>query len=274
MDLSAFRSRRALDALTVGAVGAALAAATAAVFRLGFSGGGGNIVLITALPTLVLGTVWAMLLRWRATLSKSKLRVGWVLSIPLAALNGGIACGLLFAAEGRSEVLVRFLGGLVLGATFGAMFWIPGLILTLLVFGLPIARAQRLSAQGLAGQERGDGFVGAASAAIALLALASTLLTVPRDGGVWLLRGLAVAAAALGGATLATSAWRERLRRAFVADVEAGRVEHFRVDATAQGKVLVRVVTQGEGYRVADYAEEVAALDREGSVTRGLRGDT
>ena len=76
MDLSAFRSRRALDALTVGAVGASLAAATAAVFRLGFSGGGENMVLITALPTLLLGTLWAVLLRWRATLSKSKLRVG------------------------------------------------------------------------------------------------------------------------------------------------------------------------------------------------------
>jgi hypothetical protein len=167
---------------------------------------------------------------------------------------------------------LRFFGGMVAGVTFGAIFWIPGLILTLLVFGLPIARAQRLAAQGLAGQERGDGFVGSASAVIALLALASSFI--PSGEAGWMLSGLAAFAVALGGATLGTSLWRERLRRAFVAEVEAGRVEHFRVDASAEGKVLVRVVTQGEGYRVADYAEEVAALDGEGAVTRGLRGDT
>jgi len=273
MDLSAFRSRRALDALTVAAVGASLAAATAAVFRLVFSGAGNNIVLITAVPTLVLGTVWAVLLRWRATLSKSKVRVGWVLSVPLAALNGGIAGGLFLASERGGELLLRFFGGMVAGITFGALFWIPGLILTLLVFGLPIARAQRLAAQGLAGQERGDGFVGSASAVIALLALASSFIPLARDAGGGMLRALAAFAVALGASTLGTSLWRERLRRAFVAEVEAGRVEHFRVDASAEGKVLVRVVTQGEGYRVADYAEEVAALDGEGAVTRGLRGD-
>ncbi len=275
MDLSAFRSRRALDAMTVASVGTALAAITGAAFRLVFGGGGNAVVLFTALPTLLLGTVWAVLLRWRATLSKSQVRVGWVLSIPLAALNGALACGLMFLSEEHGgDAVLRFLGGMVLGATFGAMFWIPGLILTLLVFGLPIARAQRLAAQGLAGQERGDGFVGAASAAIAAVAFVSSFLPAGSVGYSWVLQVLAVLGAALGLATLGTSLWRERLRRAFVAEVEAGRVEHFRVDATDAGKVLVRVVTQGEGYRVADYAEEVAALDAGGAVTRAHRDDT
>lgn len=274
MDLAVFRSRRLLDALAVGAVGASLAAITAAVFRLGWGSGAGSIVLVTGLPTLVLGTVWAVLLRWRQTLSKSKVRVGWVLSVPLAALNGAFAAGILLAMERGGDTILRFLGGMVLGATFGAMFWIPGLLLTLLVFGLPIARAQRLAAQGLAGQERGDGFVGAASAAIAAVALGSSFLAARHDGGSLALAALAAFALSLGLATTAVSLWRERMRRAFVAEVEAGRVAHFRVDATEEGKVLVRVVSQGEGYRVADYAEEVAALDAQGSVTRGHAGGT
>jgi hypothetical protein len=64
---------------------------------------------------------------------------------------------------------------------------------------------------------------------------------------------------------------RARARRAFVARVEAGEEPRFRVEPTDEGKVLVRIVTQGAGYRVADYAEEIARLDAEGEVTRGAK---
>ena len=44
----------------------------------------------------------------------------------------------------------------------------------------------------------------------------------------------------------------------------------FRVEEVPEGKVLVRVSTLGQGgaYRVADFEEEVFALDQEGAATK------
>jgi hypothetical protein len=41
-----------------------------------------------------------------------------------------------------------------------------------------------------------------------------------------------------------------------------------RVDATEEGKVLVRIVAQGKGYRVADFEEDVFELDEHGEAVR------
>ncbi len=267
---SLFRARQRLEALAVAAVGVSMAAATGAVFRLMMSHGeSAAFVWYTAVPTLVSGTVWAVLLRWRKTVGSSSLRMGWLLSVPLAALNGALAAGLLMLSEyPRDGALGRFFLGMLMGASFGALFWIPGLVATLVLFGVPIARAQRMAARGLVGQERGDGFVGAASALVSLGALVSATTETARRGGGSAVAVLAATGMALGLAAMALAWWRDRERRAFVAAVEAGRVEHFRIEPSSEGKVLVRIVTQGQGYRVADFAEEVAALDRAGEVTR------
>jgi hypothetical protein len=46
--------------------------------------------------------------------------------------------------------------------------------------------------------------------------------------------------------------------------VEAGGGQGLRVEPTPQGKVLVRVTSHGEGYRVADFHEEIYSLDQDG----------
>jgi hypothetical protein len=79
---------------------------------------------------------------------------------------------------------------------------------------------------------------------------------------------LAVAALACSGTALVSALARGRARKAFVREVEAGKVKQFRIDALPEGKVLMRVVAQGEGYRVADFEEEVALLDEAGEVRR------
>ena len=60
---------------------------------------------------------------------------------------------------------------------------------------------------------------------------------------------------------------RLRARKRFVTAVEEGQVRHFKIAPTQDGRALIRVVPQGEDYRVADYEEEVASLDDEGHVT-------
>lgn len=269
MEPTPFRARRFLERIADLAIGFSLAAITAAVFTSIFGANEGAIGLITGLPTLVFGTLWALLLRWRRTVFNGRVRVGWLASIPLAMMNGAVAAGLMLSTlDHSSKPLINFIMGMVAGATIGVMFWGPALLATLLFFGLPIAWGQRLAQKGLAGQERGDGLVGLTSGLMAAAAMAWSLLSTARHGSTRFALLLGAIGMSLGALTMLTAWVRDRQRRAFVAKVEAGEVPRFRIEPSAEGKVLVRIVSQGEGYRVADFAEEVARIDETGEVTR------
>lgn len=266
-----FQSRRALAALSVGAVGVSMAAITAAGFGLLFRTS--VIALAAGGSTLVVGTFWAALLRRPETMGKSRLRWGWVASVPLAMLNAAITSAFLVGSNHPS--VGSLLGGAIAGATFGAVFWIPALMFVLACFGLPIARAQWLARKGLAGEERGDAIVGLACVATSVLAM-----LLAREGrhdalagqiGLWVTRAFGLLGSIAGASSVALARSREARRRAFVAAAEAGEVPGFRVDPTAEGKVLVRIVDQGEGYRVADYEQAIFELDPEGEATRAKR---
>ena len=53
-------------------------------------------------------------------------------------------------------------------------------------------------------------------------------------------------------------------------EVEKGAVAGYRVDAAPEGKVLVRVKSMGEGYRVANFEEEIYTLDEAGEARRAM----
>jgi hypothetical protein len=259
--------------LNVAAVGLTLAAGTSAVFGA-LLHGSSEVAFATAVPTWILGTVWAWLLRRPRTVGRSPIRLGWVLSIPLAMLNSALAAGWLF---GSARDGLGFLVGAFAGATFGAIFWIPALVATLLCFGVPIAWAQRLAAKGLAGEERGEWIVGLACAVIGLgsvaLAVAvhwSVLVEPWRSStpALWVTAVLGAVGAMAGGTAAALAIAREMRRRTFVAGVEAGTIHGYRIDPTDEGMVLVRVVSQGGGYRVADFEEDVFELDAFGNAMR------
>ena len=280
---SAFQTRGLLRNLNVLAVGAGLASVTGAIFSLMFSSGSDAVRLgiSTTLPTLVLGMVWAMLLRWRKTVGASALRWGWLASIPLAALNGGLATVGLFW-NGNNNVLEAVGMGVLFGSTIGASFWVPGLIATLVCFGIPLAWGQRLAAKGLAGEERGELLVGAVSALVGIFGVLIAAVAPPphffdpsQAWGLSAVRGLieavGVVAALAGGAAALVSQLRAERRRAFVRNVEAGTVPGYRVEQSHEGKVLIRVNAQMPGYRVADFHEEVYALDEAGEAKRALQ---
>jgi hypothetical protein len=267
---TSFQTPRTLAVLNTGAVGLALAAVVAPVFAalvpydsLGAYAG---------LPTLLCGVLWAWLLRRPQTVGRTSIRWGWVASIPLAMLNAGLSCGLLMTM-GAHPSPERFFGGMVLGATFGVIIWLPSLLATLLCFGVPIARAQRLAKNGLAGAEHGEWIVGFVCVTMSVVGL---LLSLTMDQPsmrvdqtqVWAARLFGILGA-LAGASSTTLAWlRGVRRRAFVAAAEAGNVKGYRVDTTGEGKVLVRIAAQGKGYRVADFEEEVFELDAQGEAVR------
>lgn len=268
---AAFQSRRALRVLNVAAVGFALAAATSGVFACLFHRP--NLTaFVTALPTWIIGTLWALVLRWPKTIGQSSFRWGWAASVPLAILNASVAAGLLFALDTSMPDASRFVLGALLGATIGALAWVPALITTLVCFGIPIASAQRLAQKGLAGEERGEWMVGIACVVMSVLGLLLSFgARVPHwdhAPGLWLSRAFAMLGILGGGAATLFARAREARRRRFVADAEAGKAPGYRIDETDEGKVLVRIVSQGEGYRVADFEEELFELDAEGAATR------
>ena len=270
---TSFQTARALKIINIGAVGLALSSVVGAVIVGVFAqhGLGGA---ISGLPTLVVGLLWAWLLRNPKTLAKSPIRVGWVASVPLAMFNAALSAALLFSiSESSSFRVTIFLAIAAYGATLGAIAWIPALIATLVCFGLPIAWAQRLATKGLAGEERGEWIVGLACFVMSVLGLLiafglgspdgrviDSAIVVPRVLGIL---------GALAGATTTGLAWaREARRRAFVAGAEAGTIPGYRIEPTPEGKVLIRIVSQGKGYRVADFEQELFELDAEGEAKR------
>ena len=86
-----FRTLRALRALNVAAVGLALAAITSAVLGGMLGDGGGIAELAVGASTWLIGTLWAALLRSQKRVTRRAIRIGWVLSPPLAALNAALA---------------------------------------------------------------------------------------------------------------------------------------------------------------------------------------
>lgn len=269
---ASFQSRRVLALLNIPAVGFALAAVTAAIFGAS-SNNSGTWAIVTGIPTLLLGTLWAWVLRWPKTVAKSSFRWGWVASLPLAVLNSSLAAALLFSFDRPHVTAESFAIGAIAGATFGVIYWLPALILTLLGFGLPIAWSQKLAKKGLAGQERGEWIVGLVCALISAIGMAITFFphrtaSQMADVGVLMTHTFAVLGALTGGSAAVSALAREARRRRFVAEAEAGKMQGYRVDPTDEGKVLVRVVSQGKGYRVADFEEEIFELDAEGEATK------
>ncbi len=258
----AFRSLRMLSNLNVGAVGLSLAASTTAIMAPIL--GGDGVALHIGVPTLVAGVGWAARLRWRATVGRSSVRWGWLLSVPIAAINGGVCCVLTMVSSG-SVTLESLFGGALLGATLGAIIWLPALFATLLLFGTPIARAQSLAKKGLAGEERGERIVGLACALVAIGAMVVAGWS-PRPAGAlfWV---LSIGGLSLGVFAAALAYLRERERKRFVEATEAGNVSGYRVEASPEGKVLLRVA-ENVGYRVSDFAEEVYQLDERGAATK------
>jgi hypothetical protein len=268
---ASFQNLRALRVINIAAVGFALASVVVAsvgpeLDRL--NGHPSPMIAPYGFPTLVCGMLWAWLVRRPATVGNTRLRRGWVASVPLAALNAGLTAALDFRRFDPGTFLMEF----VFTAVLGVIVWGPALVATLLCFGLPIARAQKLAKQGLAGEERGERIVGLTCAAISAigLALASTPAPSWSHGGstLWTARALGILGFLAGATSTILASARASRRRAFVADAEAGKVPGYRVEATDDGKVLVRIVAQGKGYRVADFEEEVFELDAAGEATR------
>ncbi|MCL2726322.1 MAG: hypothetical protein FWD69_18025 [Polyangiaceae bacterium] len=258
-----FRSSPALRVLAVLALGSSLAATAGSVLGKIL---GTNIGRASSISTLVFGLLWAIALRNRATIGKSTFRLGWLASIPLAMANSALTFALagMDHISGIGDIAGGFVVGILFGGVFGAVVWVPALIVTLICFGLPIMSSHTLADAGLAGEERGEAVVGIACAIITVCA-ALFLLAWDYDEANAVISMVAAVLAFVGVTTgvlaAVLAARRGRARNAFVREVEAGKIANFRIDTTATRRILVRVTRANEGYRVTDFEEPIATLD-------------
>lgn len=264
---TAFRRSRVLHGLCTIAIGLSLAAATAGVLA-----GMGIPALPVALSTVLVGCIWAARLRRPGRTPRR-----WLTSIPFAALNAGLACGLLaatepFGPEDPPHLVFGLLGGGMMGLTFGIIVWAPALAATLMVFGLPISHAIDLRQRGLAGEDRGEFLIGFVSAVVALITLvpAAAAPHLPSGDavGLWGIRLCALLGTLTGISAALFARARERRRRAFVRMAETGLLAGYRVDGDGRNRVLVHVPERSGGYRVAQVPEPICVLDEGGEALR------
>jgi hypothetical protein len=218
---------------------------------------------VVTLSTLVYALLWT---RFMYFPGKFKW-LGYVLSVPLAALNAGTACALSMSRSTES-VATEFLLMMAGGAVLGMIFWVPALILSFLFFGVPVIHARKLAERGLAGEERGLTVAAAVATALAVAASVYAVMWDGEIGGGAIPFFVAILAAATGYVGIGGAFQRSRARKAFVAQVRAGEIAGYRVQPTDAGEVLLRAVMQGEGYRVAQFDEPVAELDDAGTLER------
>lgn len=254
-------------------IGLALATAASAFFDFADS---------IALSTLLFGTTWAALLRWKRA-SRKGVRRAWFATAPLGALNAATIAVFIFTKD-ESPTLGRSLLAAGLGLVIGALYWIPAVLVTLLFFGLPIRWSHRLARRGIAGEVRGDRIV---ATAVMLVGFVAPLWYLQRSGdftAARLLKSLKMSALeiAIGGglsvllgavvALLAT--WQLVRQTRFLAKVERGDSPKFRIKDTEDRRVLVRVEEAADtAYRVSEIEVPLAELDEDGTVRRTLVGD-
>lgn len=290
-----FRALGLLRALTVAGVGLSMAAGTGAFCGMHFTCGefSNPAALCTALPTLLVGTVWAGLLRWAPDHRLCGINAGWMLSAPLAILNTCLCAGFLEEhGYGFVRGLASSVSELPRAVTIGMVFWVPALVAVLVVFGLPLFWARRQAERGLIGEELGDVPVGLVVVSISALSLVRCSYRPPSAEQNWLQDAardvygcgeesvydrenrwrfpdsnatrVLVALGLLGVSAGATATWlawrRDRARRRFVVLVEQGCVAGFRVVEDEEGRKLVRVHGT-EDYRQVEEEEMVSALD-------------
>ena len=162
---TASRSLPFFRAATALAVGLSMAAPATALLDGGYPRG---TPVAPAASTLVCGALWAWLVL-PARAARPTRGVGFAVSAPLAIVNGALASALLFATnQGTTDQLGDVARALVVGAlagmTFGVIYWLPGLVLTLLWFGLPLRAARAWALRGPEDAELGFALVAVAAA--------------------------------------------------------------------------------------------------------------
>lgn len=263
----AFRTQRLLDVasvLTIGPTLAAVASATLGGIESSWRLGSG-------ISTLLFGSAWTVLLRSRRTLHGYG--VAWVAAGGLGLLNVFLSAALTLPRLGESLFVP-----IAQTIELGALLWLPCLA-AMFLSGKPVASTRA----GLARRERRSAMAGAGCAMLCAAVVAfgpDRLAGVMLVGGnapdpdAWLTRALAAVGAASGLATLAIASIGDLWRRRFVTAVGAGSVGGFRIGTTARGPVLLRTVSPGETYRLADVEQELALLDANGDTREVLATET
>jgi hypothetical protein len=254
----ALRSPLLAQRLNIAAVGLTIGAWAGVVLSamLGGASSWKQSGIVCALTSLLYGLIWARIMR-----VPFRRPLGIALSLPLAAMNAGTALAVMAVADRENPVGMFFLG-----CTFGAIVWIPALLVTLFCFSLPLLNVQRAAVHGLSRVDRAERLLGCACAALSFGALIASAFATHGRVDVPFLQTLASASLVCGLTSALLSHTRERTRRAFLTAVANGTVAEYRIDDTYTAPVLVRVTPPDDAYRAIPFVEPLFVLDDNGDV--------
>lgn len=275
-DPATFQASRLVRELNHAAIACSVAACTGVVITRGFAGSGfmnrAPVGLLSALSTVVYAYFWARITRDRRRHSA----IGWILSVPVAALNAGTAFALVVESEDWrpfevSRALVRAAESMASGATVGVIIWGPALIACLLAVGVPISLAIAAASQGVGGEDRGERALGLVVAGLGAIASAIVAWGGFAHEGDDRGNTLLAAAGIVCGVSASVIAHRRVAdRRRLVRAAQSDDVSQWRIDKSLRSRVLVRVEAPSDAYRDTCRATALAELDERGEPVRLL----
>jgi hypothetical protein len=216
----------------------------------------------TLLVTAALSWFWWPLL----ALPNSSIKK-WLGSASLAALHVGPTIVLSHLVHHVPMNLNYCLELLVRGATAGMLAWVPGLLISLLLFALPMRYLGNTPTQDPNRRERADRWLSGLYFLWTLIGSGFVADTQTRGQAAVLCVALCVMAMHL--THILRSSTRHNQRVRFLQKATKGEVDGFRVEQTEGGSVLLlRMVQTDGGYRVGGVSEPVADLNAYGDAEK------
>ena len=221
---------------------------------------------VATLAIILAGAMWARTMRTR-------IRRGWLLSIPSSVIPVAILSGFVLLRAHLDD-----------WATWSFHQSVLVLLAMWIFIGLPMLVALWLSKRGPLAEEKGEALLACVGVILSLAGLWTPLALLHGCCGVlpwfgvrsymlqdeWTLARViallailvaeALLALLLAATVLARSLARASAHRQFLQQVEGGLAPGYRIDVRNRQRVLVRMVTLGDGYRASEHPEDIAQL--------------
>lgn len=219
---------------------------------------------VCAATTALFAYIWARLLRAKRFSGHAPM---WILSIPFAAANAGCAAATLVALTAPRVDVLGVLGVALAAVIAGFFIWLPALVLTLVLYGVPIALAVSKAIKGVGGADRGERTLGLLTSLYATGALVFLGLQPHRTLDEIAVSLLAVLSVLVGSTATVISHRRVAHRVRALDAIREGSVEGYRVTEGLDGRrILVHESAQTNAYRDTQRVSEIAELDEHGDV--------
>jgi hypothetical protein len=230
--------------------------------------------------TLLCGLIWGQVVRqwhWNGYLR-------WGLCVPLAAVSSGI-CAAIYTISNYSYYEKKYnsaylshqyhdldvLSNMLWVMSVGSIVWVPAVLATLLVFGLPLRQVERAHAVGLFNVDRAEyklGLVAALSSLVASTVHLTFLVAFPMNWTTVVFGSLSVFGSGLGARSAVYAHRRIVAREHWIARIRAGECAGFAFATVGTLECVVQLIDVERTYRRAELRTPLLVMQPSGDVQR------